>query len=177
MTIHRLTMWFSLEGSALSLSNPRLNNLLAALKRPNRILRIGTRHPTTLPQRITPELCYHPQRARPYLHHDALQSSEGMHLKPQKPLTKLADAGCVLSNQTVLLKGINDNAQTLQTLNKWLVVQSMSTISDCFTVITHKGWVTFVYQWTRTEDYSRNEGTLKWTRDPRIRDRFTQWTR
>ena len=36
-------------------------------------------------------------------------------------LTRLAAAGCVLSNQTVLLKGINDNAQTLQTLNKWLL--------------------------------------------------------
>ena len=36
-------------------------------------------------------------------------------------LTRLADAGCVLSNQTVLLKGVNDNAQTLQTLNKWLL--------------------------------------------------------
>ena len=44
-------------GDPLSLSNTRLNDLLAALKRPNRILRIGTRHPTTLPQRITPELC------------------------------------------------------------------------------------------------------------------------
>ena len=36
-------------------------------------------------------------------------------------LSMLANAGCVLSNQTVLLKGINDDASTLQELNKWLL--------------------------------------------------------
>ena len=43
-------------GDPLSLSN-RLDDILSALRHPNRIVRIGTRHPTTLPQRITPDLC------------------------------------------------------------------------------------------------------------------------
>ena len=108
-------------GDPLSLSNPRLNDLLAALKRPNRILRIGTRHPTTLPQRITSELCtilreHGPIYIMTHFNHPRECTPEA-----SEALTQLADAGCVLSNQTVLLKGINDNAQTLQTLNKWLL--------------------------------------------------------
>ena len=108
-------------GDPLSLSNTRLNELLAALKRPNRILRIGTRHPTTLPQRITSELCavfrdHGPIYIMTHFNHPRECTPEAA-----EALTRLADAGCVLSNQTVLLKGVNDNAQTLQTLNKWLL--------------------------------------------------------
>ena len=108
-------------GDPLSLSDGRLNDILSALKNPNRILRIGTRHPTTLPQRITPELCdilkmHPPIYIMTHFNHPKECTTEA-----ETALSMLIDAGCVLSNQTVLLKGINDDSDILQRLNKWLL--------------------------------------------------------
>ena len=108
-------------GDPLSLSNSRLNELLTALKSPDRIVRIGTRHPTTLPQRITPDLCSILKEHAPVYIMTHFNHPKECTVEASRSLSLLADAGCVLSNQTVLLKGINDNAQTLQTLNKWLL--------------------------------------------------------
>jgi lysine 2,3-aminomutase len=38
-----------------------------------------------------------------------------------RSLEMLADAGCVLGNQMVLLRGINDSVETVEALNRWLV--------------------------------------------------------
>ena len=60
-----------------SLSNTRVNDP-AALKRPNRILRIGTRiQPRSATNHI--RTVYRSQRSHTDLHHDALQSPEGMY--------------------------------------------------------------------------------------------------
>lgn len=108
-------------GDPLSLSNTRLNTLLTALKKPNRILRIGTRHPTTLPHRITPELCAILKDHGPIYIMTHFNHPKECTIEASRALSRLTNAGCVLSNQTVLLNGINDNARTLQTLNKWLL--------------------------------------------------------
>lgn len=108
-------------GDPLSLSNSRLDGLLLALQKPNRILRIGTRHPTTLPHRITPELCAILQKYPPIYIMTHFNHPKECTPKAEQALLMLAEAGCVLANQTVLLKGINDNIETLQTLHKWLL--------------------------------------------------------
>ncbi len=112
-------------GDPLSLSDARLGAVLADLRSiPHlEIIRLATRNPVTLPQRITPELA-----ALLRAHHPIYVSTHFNHPKECTPeaaraLRLLADAGCVLNNQMVLLKGINDDAQTVRTLNHWLLRQ------------------------------------------------------
>ena len=72
------------------------------------IIRIGTRTPVVLPQRITPDLCtmlkkYHPLWINTHFNHPAEITDES-----RKACELLADAGIPLGNQSVLLRGIND---------------------------------------------------------------------
>ncbi|MCE9584039.1 MAG: KamA family radical SAM protein [Planctomycetes bacterium] len=86
------------------------------------IIRIGTRIPSALPQRITPELV---ARLKPYnpiwmmVHFDHPDE-----LTPEAiaSLNRMADAGFPLMNQTVLLKGVNDNVEALAKLFKGLLM-------------------------------------------------------
>src|SRR5690606_5735954 len=75
-------------------------------------VRIGSKVPAVLPQRITPELCtmlrrYHPFWLSVHFTHPA-------ELTPHvaEPCGRLADAGVPLGSQTVLLKGVNDDVET-----------------------------------------------------------------
>lgn len=90
-------------------------------KRENGIIRIGTRVPCVLPQRITPELCnmlkkYHPIYINTHFNHPA-------EITPQskKACELLVNAGIPMGNQTVLLKGVNDNPETMKKLMQGLV--------------------------------------------------------
>ena len=108
-------------GDPLSWSDKRLEGLLSQIRPLVTVLRIGTRHPTTLPQRITPELSailakYPPIYIMTHFNHPKECTPEAA-----KALQMLAEAGCVLSNQAVLLKGVNDDAKTLHTLHLWLL--------------------------------------------------------
>ncbi len=90
-------------------------------KRPNGIIRIGTRIPCVLPQRITPELCemlkkYHPIYVNTHFNHPAEITEES-----RKACGMLADAGIPVGCQTVLLKGINDNPAVMKDLMQKLV--------------------------------------------------------
>lgn len=72
------------------------------------IVRIGTRTPVTLPQRITPELAnmlkkYNPLYVNTHFNHPKEFTPES-----EKALKLLADSGIPLGNQSVLLRGIND---------------------------------------------------------------------
>jgi lysine 2,3-aminomutase len=89
--------------------------------RENGIIRIGTRIPCVLPQRITPELCnmlkkYHPIYVNTHFNHPAEITEES-----KKACSLLADAGISVGCQTVLLKGINDNPETMKKLMQKLV--------------------------------------------------------
>ncbi len=85
------------------------------------IIRIGSRVPVTLPERITDKLCcmlkkYHPLYLNTHFNHpweltDAAAEACG----------RLADAGIVLGNQTVLLRGVNDDAQVIGELFRGLL--------------------------------------------------------
>jgi len=111
-------------GDPCVMSTERLSRLLRRVRAIEHVdyIRLATRAPVTLPQRITEELC----RA-------IRESSESTwimtHFNHPKELTdesraacaRLADAGLPVMNQTVLLRGINDDAETLETLFRGLV--------------------------------------------------------
>src|SRR5207253_10450883 len=77
-------------------------------------LRIGTRIPIFLPQRITPQLCamlrtYHPLFISIHSNHPRELTTE-----VRDALGRLADAGIPLGNQSVLLRNVNDDAVVMK---------------------------------------------------------------
>jgi len=111
-------------GDPLLLSDRRLGLILERLRQIKHldIIRIGSRVPCHLPERITPELCrilrkHHPIFINTHFNHPA-------ELTPQavKGLGKLADAGVPLGCQTVLLKGVNDDLDVMKELMQKLLV-------------------------------------------------------
>lgn len=105
-------------GDPLSLSEDRLDWLLGELRRIPHVefVRIGTKMPAVLPQRITPALIKLLRKHRPlwmsvhFLHPDEC-TPEAM-----RACSRLADAGIPLGSQTVLLKGVNDDVETMRQL-------------------------------------------------------------
>lgn len=108
-------------GDPLSLSDRRLEQLLEQLHPHTRMIRLGTRHPTTLPQRITPALCRVLARFPPLYVMTHFNHPRECTPAAATALARLVDAGCVLANQSVLLKGINDDAAVLTALHDWLL--------------------------------------------------------
>jgi lysine 2,3-aminomutase len=105
-------------GDPLTLNDERLNWLLSRLREiPHvEILRIGTKVPAVLPQRITPNLVrvlrrHHPLWMSLHFTHPAECTPEAY-----RACERLANAGIPLGSQTVLLKGINDSVDTMKAL-------------------------------------------------------------
>jgi lysine 2,3-aminomutase len=105
-------------GDPLLLSDEKLENLLSRLRAIPHVefLRIGTRIPIFLPQRITPELCamlkqFHPLFISVHTNHPRELTTE-----VRAALGRLADAGIPLGNQSVLLKHVNDDADVMKAL-------------------------------------------------------------
>src|SRR6266850_5902714 len=103
-------------GDPLLFSDERLEHLLSQLRAIPHLefLRIGTRIPIFLPQRITPELCamlkkYHPLFISIHSNHPRELTTEA-----REALGRLADAGIQLGNQSVLLKHVNDDAEVMK---------------------------------------------------------------
>jgi len=110
-------------GDALLISLRRLQYLLEALDAiPHvEIKRIGTRVPVFCPQRIDVSLINLLKKHQPlYLN---TQFNHPREITPESALAcqRLADAGIVLGNQSVLLKGINDDVNILRRLNQQLL--------------------------------------------------------
>jgi lysine 2,3-aminomutase len=85
------------------------------------IIRIGTRTPVVLPMRITDELVdmlrkYHPVYVNTHFNHPAELTPDA-----EAACARLADAGIPLGNQTVLLRGVNDDPLLLADLFRRLV--------------------------------------------------------
>lgn len=100
-------------GDALLFSDNRLERILSRLHAIPHIefIRIGTRIPVFLPQRITPDLCkmlskYHPLFISIHANHPRELTTE-----VREALGRLADAGIPMGNQSVLLQGVNDSVQ------------------------------------------------------------------
>jgi lysine 2,3-aminomutase len=103
-------------GDPLLLSDDKLENLLGRLRAIPHIefLRIGSRIPTFLPQRITPELCAMLKRFHPLFLSIHSNHPRELTTEVRDALGRLADAGIPLGNQTVLLKHVNDDADVMK---------------------------------------------------------------
>lgn len=111
-------------GDPLTFSDERLDELLSALRRIEHveIIRLGTRNLVTLPQRVTRPLALMLQKHAPiyvqtHFNHPLECTREAF-----DACALLADHGAVLSNQMVLLKGINDDVEIVRELNKLLLL-------------------------------------------------------
>jgi lysine 2,3-aminomutase len=110
-------------GDPLMLPDNRLEWLLSHLRAIPHVemLRIGTKAPAVLPQRITPALLTVLKRYQPlYL---SLHFTHPAELTPEvaQACERLADAGFPLGSQTVLLRGINDDTELLKRLFQGLL--------------------------------------------------------
>jgi lysine 2,3-aminomutase len=111
-------------GDALLLSDDKLAYLLGQLRAIPHIefLRIGTRIPIFLPQRITPKLCetlrqFHPLFISIHSNHPRELTTES-----RAALERLADAGIPLGNQSVLLRDVNDDPMVMKALVQKLLM-------------------------------------------------------
>ena len=110
-------------GDPLCLSDIRLEEIIREIRKIEHveIIRIGTRTPVVMPQRITGNLCamlkkYHPIWINTHFNHPREITPESI-----KACEMLADAGIPLGNQTVLLKGVNDCPYIMRKLMQDLV--------------------------------------------------------
>lgn len=110
-------------GDPLAMATARIERLVARLREIPTLdtIRLATRVPVTLPMRITAELVralrkHHPIWVMTHFNHPKELSRESI-----AACTRLADAGFPVMNQTVLLRGINDDADTLEALFRGLV--------------------------------------------------------
>jgi len=111
-------------GDPLLFSDAKLDKILTRLRAIPHIqfIRIGSRIPIFLPQRITPELCamlkkHHPLFISIHSNHPRELTSE-----VRDGLGRLADAGIPLGNQSVLLRGVNDSVEVQKALVQKLLM-------------------------------------------------------
>lgn len=110
-------------GDPLTLSDSYIENILNKLRniRTIEIIRIGTRIPVTLPQRITTGLITVLKKYAPiYMNTQFNHPLEITH-ESSKACLDLAENGIVLGNQMVFLKNVNTDYYTLQLLNQLLL--------------------------------------------------------
>ncbi|MCG2715744.1 MAG: KamA family radical SAM protein, partial [Candidatus Marinimicrobia bacterium] len=110
-------------GDPLTLGNNKLEWLLKRLRQiPHlEVIRLGTKVPVVLPQRITNSFVnmlkqFHPLWMSIHFTHPDELTPETI-----QACNRLADAGLPLGSQTVLLKGINDNVETMKRLTQGLM--------------------------------------------------------
>ena len=105
-------------GDPLVLSDERLEWLLSRLRAIPHVefLRIGTKVPAALPQRITTSLVRMLKRYHPLWCSIHFMHPEELTPEVARACTRLADAGIPLGSQTVLVAGVNDELETLRRL-------------------------------------------------------------
>jgi lysine 2,3-aminomutase len=110
-------------GDPLMLTDYMLEKILKGLREiPHiEIIRLGTKMPCVLPQRITDKLCamlkkYHPIYVNTHFNHPWECTPEA-----KKACDMLADAGCPVGNQAVLMKGVNDDPDVMLELMRKLL--------------------------------------------------------
>jgi lysine 2,3-aminomutase len=111
-------------GDPLSLSDERLDYILGRLRAiPHvEIFRLGTRNLVTLPQRVTDDFVrmlreHHPVYVNTHFNHPKECTAEAF-----EAARRVADAGCPIGNQMVLLKGVNDDPAIVKELNHRLLL-------------------------------------------------------
>ncbi len=110
-------------GDPLILKDKELEEILKGLREiPHLdIIRIGTRVPGALPQRITKKVCRMLRRYHPlYMNINFIHPRE-ITEEAAVACGRLADAGIPLGSQTVLLRGVNDDPETIRELMRKLL--------------------------------------------------------
>ena len=102
----------------MTISDDQLEDIISRVRaiKHVEIIRIGTRTPVTLPQRITSDLCrmlekYHPLWINVHFNHPKEITKEAA-----EACDRLTRAGIPLGNQSVLLKGVNDSPEVMKKL-------------------------------------------------------------
>ena len=110
-------------GDPFTLETEKLDEILTAIRSVEsvEVIRIGTRTPVVMPMRITPELVsmlkkHHPLWVNTHFNHPNEVTKEAI-----AACAMLADAGIPLGNQSVLLKGVNDDPLVMEDLCRKLV--------------------------------------------------------
>ncbi len=85
------------------------------------IIRIGTRAPVTLPMRVTAGLVKAIACEKPIFVNTQFNHPREITPESQDAISKLVDAGVVVSNQAVLLRGVNDSVETTEALCRGLL--------------------------------------------------------
>lgn len=110
-------------GDPLTMSDSRLEYILTRLRKIEHVevIRIGTKVPVVLPQRITPSLVKMLKKFHPLLMSIHFTHPDELTAETKYACNRLADAGIPLGSQTVLLKGINDNPDVFKKLTHELL--------------------------------------------------------
>ncbi len=105
-------------GDPLLVPDKELDRILSELRSiPHlEIIRIGTRVPGTLPQRITENLCSILKKHHPLYFNIHFNHPDEITPEVEKACNMLADVGIPLGSQTVLLKGVNDDTKVMREL-------------------------------------------------------------
>ena len=112
-------------GDVLTLSDSRLQSMIEAFrsKRPDLVIRLCTRMPASYPARITDSLITMLKQFRSAPFYLMCQFNHPRELTPQaiEAIDRFVDAGIPAMNQTVLLRGVNDDVEVLVELCNRLV--------------------------------------------------------
>ncbi|MBF0511908.1 MAG: KamA family radical SAM protein [Candidatus Omnitrophica bacterium] len=105
-------------GDPLTLSDKMLEYLISSIKAIPHVefVRIGTRVPATLPQRITPELMAMFKKYSPVWMSVHFNHPKEITARVKQACNMIADAGIPMGSQTVLLRGINDSPEVMKKL-------------------------------------------------------------
>ncbi|MCA9632243.1 MAG: KamA family radical SAM protein [Myxococcales bacterium] len=110
-------------GDLLSMATSRVQRVVESVRAIPSVetIRLATRVPVVLPMRIDGELLealrpFHPLWVMTHFNHPKELTPEA-----RAALNRLADAGFPVMNQSVLLRGINDRAETLEALFRGLI--------------------------------------------------------
>lgn len=126
-------------GDPLMLENERLEKILRALYSIQHIeiLRIGTKVPVSLPQRITPSLCNTLKQFHPLFISINFTHPNEITSEVKLACDRLSRSGIPLGSQTVLLRGVNDDIVTMKKLMHGLLKIRVKPyyIYDCDRVI------------------------------------------
>jgi lysine 2,3-aminomutase len=111
-------------GDPFMLSDRRIAYLLETIRAiPHvQIVRIHTRMPSHLPERITPELCDTIRRHHPVYVNVHFNHPDELTPAAVTALGRMADSGIPLGSQTVLLKGVNDDPAVMKELMQRLLM-------------------------------------------------------
>ncbi len=115
-------------GDPLTMGDIQLEYILSRLRSMEHIeiIRIGTKVPVVLPQRITPQLVNMLKKYHPLFISIHFTHADEMSKETKRACNMLADGGIVLKSQTVLLKGINDDVETMKNLMHKLLMNRVS---------------------------------------------------